>query len=186
MDLTLSKSDIMDTVFSDGSGRALYRTHTNHPAIPHSTALYRVSPEQSGGDLRVGQVTLDGIRDHLVVVNGRDVTPVKKKKLSASQKFTASDDRSYKWKSDAMGSFTLVDDETKDVVASYERHSALSSQSNKVHIEEKGLPILSTDVGQQSVACREAGMQTCVMLYHAVSCRGGAGLWQLISYEWRC
>ena len=83
MDLTLSKSDIMDTVFSDGSGRALYRTHTNHPAIPHETALYRVSPEQSGGDLRVGQVTLAGIRDHLVVVNGRDVTPVKKKKLSA-------------------------------------------------------------------------------------------------------
>ncbi|KAI4525709.1 hypothetical protein K525DRAFT_265778 [Schizophyllum commune Loenen D] len=41
-----------------------------------------------------------------------------------------------------MGSFTLVDEETKEVIASYERHSALSSQSNKVHIEEKGLPIV--------------------------------------------
>ena len=35
-----------------------------------------------------------------------------------------------------------MDDETTDVVASYERHSALSSQSNRVHIEEKGLPIV--------------------------------------------
>ncbi|KAL1681043.1 hypothetical protein EV122DRAFT_206474 [Schizophyllum commune] len=182
MDLTLSKSDIMDTVFSDDTGRALYRTHTNHPAVPHETALYRVASE-SDGDLRVGQVTLAGIRDHLVVVNGRDVTPVKKKKLSASQTFTGSDDRSYKWKSNAMGSFTLVDDETKEVIASYERHSALSSQSNKVHIEEKGLPILSTDVGQQSVACREAGIRTCVMLCPAVSRRGGASLRQLMSYE---
>ncbi|KAL1666279.1 hypothetical protein GGF50DRAFT_125795 [Schizophyllum commune] len=163
MDLTLSKSDIMDTVFSDGTGRALYRTHTNHPAVPHETALYRVASEQPGGDLRVGQVTLAGLRDHLVVVNGRDVTPVKKKKLSAY------------WKTNAMGSFTLVDEETKEVIASYERHSALSSQSSKVHIEEKGLPI--------SVACREAGMRTCVMLCPAVSRRDCASLRQLMSYE---
>ncbi|KAI5826308.1 hypothetical protein K523DRAFT_394886 [Schizophyllum commune Tattone D] len=145
MDLTLSKSDIMDTVFSDGTGRALYRTHTNHPAVPHETALYRV--------------TLAGLRDHLVVVNGRNVTPVKKKKLSAY------------WKTNAMGSFTLVDEETKEVIASYERHSALSSQSNKVHIEEK------------SVACREAGMRTCVTLCPAVSRRDCASLRQLMSYE---
>ncbi|KAI5899062.1 uncharacterized protein SCHCODRAFT_02604070 [Schizophyllum commune H4-8] len=167
MDLTLSTSDIMETVFSDGTGRALYRTHTNHPAVPHETALYRVASE-SGGDLRVGQVTLAGIRDHLVVVNGLDVTPVKKKKLSASQTFTASNGRSYKWKSNAMGSFTLVDDETKEDIATYERHSVLSSQSNSLHIEP------FTVVGQRSAECRKAGIRTCVVLLCSAGRRSGA------------
>ena len=75
-----------------------------------------------------------------------------------SETFAASDGRSYKWKADT-GNFTvrayihayqkytevrhqLVDDKTKEVIAFFERHFFLSSKPNKVHISQKGLPII--------------------------------------------
>ncbi|KAL1706317.1 hypothetical protein EV121DRAFT_278934 [Schizophyllum commune] len=142
MEFTLSDLDILNTVLLDGSNYGHYRTHTKLLQLyPRETKLFRAAPGQPGGEVEIASVTLGAFRDHLVVANGRNVTPARMRMMSVSETFAASDGRSYKWKADT-GNFTLVDDKTKEVIAFFERHFFLSSKPNKVHISQKGLPII--------------------------------------------
>ena len=83
MEFTLSDLDILNTVLLDGSNYGHYRTHTKLLQLyPRETKLFRAAPGQPGGEVEIASVTLGAFRDHLVVANGRDVTPARMRMMS--------------------------------------------------------------------------------------------------------
>ncbi|KAI5899076.1 uncharacterized protein SCHCODRAFT_02660745 [Schizophyllum commune H4-8] len=137
MDFELSDHDFYNTVLLDStSHRAAYRTSTKLFQVgKRSTTLYRAAPDQPSGEVLIGTVMLRAFSSHEVVVNGRDVTPVRMGLFSRSETWLASDGRQYKWKVDP-GVFTLVDDQTKEMIALFERHFF---STNKLCILPKGM-----------------------------------------------
>ncbi|TRM57155.1 hypothetical protein BD626DRAFT_465455 [Schizophyllum amplum] len=141
-EFTLTDRDFENTVLLDTTGRALYHTDTKLlQFVSRETKLFRAAPQHPSGEALIGTITLSGWHDHSVVVNSRNVTPARMRMMSVSETWAASDGRLYKWKVE-MGDFTLVDDETKQIVAFFERHNVLSSKASKVHVNPQGLPIL--------------------------------------------
>ncbi|TRM57770.1 hypothetical protein BD626DRAFT_550921 [Schizophyllum amplum] len=131
-EFTLTDRDFENTVLSTPPGA---RSTTPTP----SSSQFHPS-----GEALIGTIILSGWHDHSVVVNSRNVTPARMRMMSVCvdrRRGHPSDGRLYKWKVE-MGDFTLVDDETKQIVAFFERHNVLSSKASKIHVNPQGLPIL--------------------------------------------
>ncbi|KAL1681033.1 hypothetical protein EV122DRAFT_275679 [Schizophyllum commune] len=140
MDFELSDHDFYNTVLFDSTSHsAAYRTTTKFFQVgKRTTKLYRAAPDQPAGEVLIGTITLRAFSSHEVVVNARDVSPVRMRLLSRSETWLASDGRQYKWKVDP-GVFTLVDDQTKEIIALFERHFF---STHKLRLLQKGMHIV--------------------------------------------
>ncbi|KAL1727767.1 hypothetical protein EV714DRAFT_286295 [Schizophyllum commune] len=120
MDFELSDHDFYNTILFDStSHRAAYRTSTKFFQVgKRTTKLYRAAPEQTACEVLIGTVTLRALSRHEVVVNARDVTPVRMRLFSRAQ---------------------LVDDQTKEIIALLERHFFTT---HKLGVSPKGMHII--------------------------------------------
>ncbi|KAK7437111.1 hypothetical protein VKT23_018737 [Stygiomarasmius scandens] len=119
MDLSLSKRDITNTVFSSLNGSVEYRTAKKTKHAP-STQIYKDTEQ-------IGIVRLSSwSKPDTVDVRGHTINLHKTSGWSRSEAFTASNGHSYKWKVSGITSlmlYSLENDHSKDMVAHYNHGS---------------------------------------------------------------
>ncbi|THV06883.1 hypothetical protein K435DRAFT_960143 [Dendrothele bispora CBS 962.96] len=146
MELSLSERDPFNAVFLNPDGAAVY--HTDTPFAFFSTRKTTINKISREGPYQMGLVEVHDWNESIVSVWGRPFIPYRSHTFSNSEVFTASDNRSYKWKDDWGGQLILHPDDGSDtIIAMYDsgsigifsksRPPTLAILPNGVHIMDE-------------------------------------------------